>query len=107
METKHTPTPWSTDAERNASRTMIYCDTEYLQGQLIAMSPINTMDNIEQHKADMEHIVKCVNSHEKLVEALSVFYHNSLVSNDNPIKESLMVEAQEKARQALKSAGEI
>ena len=97
-----TPTPWSTDAERNASRTMIYCEEEYLQGQLIAMSPINTMDNIEQHKADMEHIVKCVNSHEKLVEAIK-----DLLAAADTMNEHIDIWAYNKAIQALKSAGEI
>ena len=103
-----TPTPWSTDAERNASRTMIYCDTEYLQGQLIAMSPINTMDNIEQHKADMEHIVKCVNSHEKLVEALRGLIVHLEYREDYIVEDAKdHTNAYSVALQALKSAGEI
>ncbi len=57
-------------------------------------------------EANAEHIVKCVNSHEKLVEALKIAeWMISTNQEYRPFQKN--TEYMDKIRQALKTAGEI
>lgn len=57
METKHTPTPWRLYRRRTATKIV---ENDNFGNVLEGM---NSRENYE-------HIVKCVNSHDKLIEAL-------------------------------------
>jgi putative intracellular protease/amidase len=76
MKIKHTPAPWSVNKSDQCS-IMIHkecgngviikiADVEYDPSLLPADDP-----NASSHKANAEHIVKCVNAHDELVEALA------------------------------------
>jgi hypothetical protein len=70
---KHTPTPWTTFTDTRPSAGPGGCirieqvGTEYCVG-IVPRSANNWHD--EQPKADADHIVKCVNAHDALREAL-------------------------------------
>lgn len=76
---KHTPTPWSVGASRYHGQT-VEIDTESRDpdlghGNWTAMieccgSNENPDIGIQKAMANARHIVKCVNNHERLVEAL-------------------------------------
>ena len=74
---KHSPTPWTLgeDWERDWSEDK-YADLAiHSQGGYVLDLRVDhhelTVDG-KPSKEDMEHIVRCVNAHEELVEALSV-----------------------------------
>lgn len=107
-DTKHTPTPWRVEG----GTTLIWgdCDTndlsDYGMGYPIAecrVSPISTSiwckaPYADEGDANASHIVKCVNMHDELVEALkeaSVY----LPEHHGPV----II----KVREALKKAGAL
>lgn len=86
---KHTPTPW------NVERGLV--NTEH--GKLIAVCyPNKSGDN------DAEHIVRCVNSHDVLVELLKRCEYHMRVSDHAADSEELLIEhhkLEDDIRQAL------
>lgn len=61
METKHTPTPWQIDVKGEGAITG-------KDGQLIGR--LNNTERNEERDANAAFIVRCVNAHDELVEAL-------------------------------------
>lgn len=70
----HTPTPWKNceNAIYGADRTPI-CDT---------MRVLNVDNNDSPYEANAEFIVRAVNSHEELVEALKIVLANASMPTD-------------------------
>lgn len=68
-ETKHTPTPWVVENWHG--------DTQIVgpEGSLICIN--TTYYPIAPSEEDMAHIVKCVNMHEELVDALDKILDNN------------------------------
>ena len=67
---KHTKTPWAlystlTKRDNNEDKTAIVCRGMV---QVIAVTNIQEGFSKELNEANAEHIVKCVNSHEELVD---------------------------------------
>lgn len=90
-ETKHTPTPWD---QLNNVFTM---EDGYFS---MIQTPDQCIANVFD-EADAAHIVKCVNMHDELVEALKEIYGNGDATGCNPqIKTDI-------ARAALKKAGAL
>lgn len=69
--TKHTPTPWHY-VENKRLGLMQICDTIYHnKGETSLITSINTNDpHLHNAQANAAYIVKAVNCHEQLVEAL-------------------------------------
>lgn len=98
-ETKHTPTPWRVEADT----TLIWGDcnpddnSTRGMGYPIAKCNINPSGNwstgpyADEGAANAAHIVKCVNLHDELVEALKQAYAVSRAHNyfDIDIEETL------------------
>ena len=100
-KTLHTPTPWT------RMGTIIFCPEPgpYI-GQtraLVGKNDNECFQNEEIAKANAAHIVKCVNSHYELVEALGSFMGEMEISDDGQRRLDI---ALEKAKAALKAAGE-
>lgn len=66
-EVKHTPGPWKVD-QYLGSRDWIICKDAGNRGQGIDIA--RTVAATGKEKANAQHIVKCVNNHDRLVEAL-------------------------------------
>ena len=102
METKHTPTPW----KAHQASDKYYYITGKLKADDVEMigAPVECRLAVlyDGPGADAKHIVKCVNSHEKLVEAIK-----DLLAAADTMNEHIDIWAYNKAIQALKSAGEI
>lgn len=71
-DTKHTPTPWPSETVEQiwlAGINKLFADG------MLGISVVNAIiDKVAN--ADAAHIVKCVNLHEELVEALKFMYDN-------------------------------
>lgn len=87
MKAQHTPTPWTTEMVGNH---------QWISAPFLLMADFGSG---EQGKLDAAFIVKAVNSHEALVEALKHLIHAS--SKDAITVGDVMI-----ARAALKLAGE-
>lgn len=73
----HTPTPWrlAEGLERgDRTRQFIWPDAETREeredGSLYCIATVNAREHVETMEANAAHIVRCVNAHGKLVEAL-------------------------------------
>lgn len=98
-EVKHTPTPWK--AVSNESYWTIVPenrrdDSPYQIGDVCSSYPYNKDQGLQQ--ANAAHIVKCVNLHDELVEALQ-FISECNMTNSQDFKQV--------AREALKKAGSL
>lgn len=90
MSTQHTPTPWRYFKQGDSTRFHITATPKGSPGS--RFTDFATVDI--SHEADAAHIVRCVNSHDALVEALErlmrswLAMHNSKsceYSGDHPI----------------------
>lgn len=86
-QTKHTPTPWESGG----------CCVWQKNGDMIAdLAPC--MKNPNETEANAEFIVRCVNSHDALVEAIQYVF-----ASGRPLLTRLAIE---KMQKALAAAGE-
>ena len=98
-EIKHTPTPWIIEHGHMQQHT----DIRYWQitdGQDAICN--NQFCFARDSEANAAHIVKCVNMHDELVEALKLA-HNGIVSYSRDDKEATVT----MIREALKKAGAL
>jgi hypothetical protein len=96
MSKEHTPTPWCT--EQNEYSTIIVKDGVSIG----SMFDREVCGNKElPNEANAAHIVKCVNMHDELVEALKKIYGNGDATGCNP---QLMANI---SYETLKKAGEL
>lgn len=91
-ETKHTPTPW------NQLNGVFTPEDGYFS---MVQTPNQCIANVFD-EADAAHIVKCVNMHDELVEALKAA-HNGVVSYSRDDKEATTT----MIRETLKKAGAL
>ena len=91
MKTKRTPTPWNNDLFPFA--------VDGKDGILIADCSDIACRNDEVQNANAEHIVRCVNSHDELVEACNHVIDNLSQESEEAWEVELSV-----LRQALKHA---
>lgn len=102
-EVKHTPTPWPTDMVEKiwmAGLSKLIAD-----GDLGASAVAAIFDGIA--KEDAAHIVKCVNMHDELVEALKALHIQALQSNVNSPANEWGEEALSMSLATLKKAGAL
>lgn len=113
-EIKHTPTPWVVDGFKIRAAN----DTEGTNGRGIAETRVQHNIPLNRHpsafarqsdtnKANAAHIVKCVNMHNELVEALKALHLQALQSNLNSASNDYGMEAIDLAHSALKKAGAL
>lgn len=94
---KHTPTPWTIEKPSKG------CDVPIIHGSKFEEIAVMMHELSEEEiEANAQLIVKAVNSHEKLVEAIK-----DLLAAADTMNEHIDIWAYNKAIQALKSAGEI
>jgi hypothetical protein len=95
---KHTHTPWKTVGE-----TLVYGQDNYCIAATMSDHWVSNRD-IDESLANAQHIVRCVNSHDDLVDALqrAVF----LMHNQGDIGTDEWIETEKKALAALKKATE-
>lgn len=85
----HTPTPWQTDESHFFDDGMQhYQDLDYLEivGSGTVALVLDLHSNHEDTKANAAHIVKCVNMHDELVEALEYITKSFPVSEFGDVK---------------------
>lgn len=95
-DTKHTPTPWKIENWHG--------DTQIIgpEGSLICID--TTYYPVAPSEEDMAHIVKCVNMHDELVEALKDIIDRS---HNDPLGTSKVLDMRKIAEKTLKKAGAL
>lgn len=101
-ETKHTPTPWN--AEHNDHYWTIVPESRsendpYQIGDVCSSYPGEMNQGLQQ--ANARHIVKCVNMHDELVEALKNIIARS---HNDPLGTSKVLDMRKIAEKALAKA---
>ena len=96
-ENKHTPAPWVTTFEEGTPffHGVYQLDKNGFEGE--AVTYVTDSTNHQRAQANAEHIVKCVNLHDELLEALE-HARDCLPANCHPDDLSLITEAIAKAR---------
>lgn len=100
-EVKHSPTPWKVENNGSARSVAIVNDQHHIA------SVWNVGEGHGVKHANAEHIVRCVNAHDALVNAL-MKYRTNYAMHDSEIKQKgfeMWVEIQNEADKALLLAG--
>jgi hypothetical protein len=102
---KHTPTPWKIGTDSEGHQPMVYSE----RGHEILICSLYSR-SVAEAQANAAHIVKCVNGHEALVEALKEANNRiSLLESQLPLI-GISLEAdrvQTLINKALSQAGEV
>lgn len=97
---KHTKTPWQVGPEReNDTSARLFSGSRYIGAVW------NSDENINQARANAEHIVRCVNAHDALVAALRDCVREIRVMRRVQRCEFIDSTACDAATQALRDAG--
>ena len=95
---KHTPTPWNYDITAGNSFS-IYCEGTIKTIASVLFKDVNYMPNEKEAEANAKFIVKAVNSHDKLIEALKSLVGMEVWIDDIEMKKHFI----EKVYNTLKS----
>lgn len=98
-KTPHTPTPWYQGTKENETEEFIITENGRLISKCVERGNLNSKN---QHIANARHIVKCVNMHDNLVEALKDLI--MCVKKENYNISDQLAFSLDKAEQALKES---
>ncbi len=82
---KHSPTPWNVGIEQDEARRFptvaIRCDNEKHGNGVVGFEIAEMSGRGGNQESDAAYIVRAVNAHEKLIEALNAVEHDISMSN--------------------------